>query len=335
MPKRLGHFALVLILAGCGGSRMSKLSAAKVIEGSTDFKAAKLVYLPRVIAIPVEAIVSSTATREGEALNIVQIASVDPVVAVLRARDRVTIEDFVSAVPGSIVLPKVDTMTKADSARADSAKADSAKKDSAKVANDTTLSDSEKAARIDSMTRKRKPPPPPPMSLNQPHTSPPPAPPLAQQWVHTLRVTPRAQLQGSELAVDDGDDNPESPRVAYAVTQPVGRTPGWTLSVGTREFVRVLEVASYAPTQADPPGDTQVDFLWRWKPTKSGAFFDTEGAEFQSLPREVQQAAQAGSVTLDASTIHWARATLARDGTSWKLTSVRWMFGDDKPHEPW
>ena len=54
-----------------------------------------------------------------------------------------------------------------------------------------------------------------------------------------------------------------------------------------------------------------------------------------SADRMQQQAAQAGSVTVDASTIHWARATLARDGTSWKLTSVKWMFGDDKPHEPW
>jgi len=97
----------------------------------------------------------------------------------------------------------------------------------------------------------------------------------------------------------------------------------------------VLEVGSYSPSQGDPPGEMQVDFLWRWKPTKSGAFFDPEGAEFQSLPHEVQQAAQTGSVTVDASTIHWARATLARDGTSWKLTSVKWTYGDDKPHQPW
>jgi hypothetical protein len=331
MPKRLGHFALVILLAGCGGPRMSKQSAAKLVEGSADFKAAKLVYLPRQVAIPAEAIASSSASREGEALNIIQIASIDPVVAILRARDRVSIEDFVSAVPGSITLPKADTMTKADSAKADSLKADSLKKDSTKTANDSTLSDAAKAAHFDSLKPKPKPRP---LSLNEPHTSPPPAPPLAQAWVHTLRVTPRPQLQSNELVADDGEDNPESPRVEYTTPQPVGRTPGWTLSVGTREFMRVLEVASYAPAVGDPPGDTQIDFLWRWKPTKSGAFFDTEGAEFQSLPREVQQAAQAGTVTVDQ-TIHWARATLARDGASWKLTSVRWQFGDDKPHEGW
>ena len=337
MRKPLGHFALLILLAGCGGSRVAKMNAAaKVIEGSADFKAAKLVYVPRQLAIPAEALGSSTATREGEALSITQIASVDPVVAILRARDRITIEDFVSAVPGSIVVPVKDTMTKADSAKADSAKADSVRKDSTKIANDTTLSDSAKEARIDSTKRRLKPPPPKPLNLNEPHTSPPPAPPLAQAWVHTLRVTPRAQLQGRELAPDDGDeDSPESPRAVYNTPQPVGRTPGWALSVGTREFVRVLEVASYSPSQADPPGEMQVDFLWRWKATKSGAFFDPEGAEFQSLPQEVQQAAQAGSVTVDVSTIHWARATLARDGTSWKLTSVKWMYGDDKPHQPW
>jgi hypothetical protein len=334
MPKRLGHFALVMLLAaGCGGPRISKLSAGKVIEGSPDFKAAKLVYLPRKVEIPAEAIPNSSATREGEALNIVQIASVDPVVAILRARDRVTIEDFVSAVEGSIVVP-TKTDPKADSARADSARADSLKRDSTKIANDTTLSDSARAVRLDSTKRAHKPPPKPPLSLNETHTSPPPAPPLAQAWVHTLRVTPRSQLQGSELAVDDGDDNPESPRTSYNTTQPIGRTPGWTLSVGAREFVRVLDVGSYSPALGDPPGQAQVDFLWRWKPTKSGAFFDTESAEFESLPHEVQQAAQSGAVTVDA-TIHWARATVARDGASWKVTSVKWAYGDDKPHEPW
>jgi len=334
MLKRLGHFALVTLVAACGGSRVAKMNAAaKAIQGSADFKAAKLVYVPRQISIPAEAIPGSAATREGEALTITQIASVDPVIAILRARDRVAIEDFVSAVPGSIVVP-IKTDPKADSAKADSARADSLKKDSTRIANDTTLSDSERAARMDSTKRAHKPPPKPPLSLNETHTSPPPAPPLAQAWVHTLRVTPRAQLQGSELAIDDGEDNPESPRTSYNTTQPIGRTPGWTLAVGAREFVRVLEVGSYKPSLGDPPGEAQVDFLWRWKATKSGVFFDTEGAEFESLPHEVQQAAQAGTVTVDP-TIHWARATLARDGASWKVTSVRWAYGDDKPHEPW
>jgi len=68
MRKPLGHFALLLLLAGCGGSRVAKMNAAaKVIEGSADFKAAKLVYVPRQIAIPAEARDSSAAQGRGEA----------------------------------------------------------------------------------------------------------------------------------------------------------------------------------------------------------------------------------------------------------------------------
>jgi hypothetical protein len=320
MRTRPGHFVLVFLFAACGGPRLSKQSAETVIEGSAEFKVGKLLYVPRVVAIPADGIVASTATREGEALNIIQIASVDPVVAILRARDRVTIEDFVSAVPGSIVQPpkpSADTTPKPDTTKAakDSTKS---RTDSTKAPNDSTR------------------PKPKPSSLkdNQPQTSPPPAPPLAQAWVHTLRVTPRAQLQTSELTPDDGEDNPEAPRVAYS-TQPIGRTPGWTLSVGARDFMRVLEIDAYTPAHGEPRADTRVDFLWRWRPTKPGAPFDTESAEFQSLPREVQQAALTGAITIDASTVHWARATLLRDGAAWKLTSVNWGYGDDKPHDRW
>jgi hypothetical protein len=155
-------------------------------------------------------------------------------------------------------------------------------------------------------------------------------PPLAQQWVHTLRVTPRAQLQQADLTPDDGDDNPEAPRVMYNA-RPVGRTPGWTLAVGSRELLRVLDVSSYTPAHGEPPGELYVEFVWHWRSTKTGAPFDTESAEYESLPHEVQQAAITGGVTMDA-TNHWSRATVARDGTSWKVTSVDWAYGDDKPH---
>jgi len=102
-PRNLLLLAVVIATA-CSGPRISKQKAAEILEASSAYKAPKLVYLPRVIAIPADGIVSSNATREGEALTITQIASVDPVVAVLRARDNVGIEDFVSAVPGSNML---------------------------------------------------------------------------------------------------------------------------------------------------------------------------------------------------------------------------------------
>ena len=320
IPSEARNLVLLVLLAACGGPRVSKQKAAAVIEASKTYKALRVVYVPRVLAIPADGIVSSNATRQGEALTIVQIASVDPVVAVLRARDRVGIEDFVSAVPGSNLLapPPVSHDTTAA--------------DTSKSPNDSTrsASDSSKAHEDSSKHHIAKPPP----RLNDPTTSPPPAPPLAQAWVHTLRVTPRPELESDELQPDDGDDNPESPRVNYN-TRPVGRTPGWTLAVGSREMIRILEIGRYSPNRGDPPGEARVDFLWHWRPTKPGAPFDTESAEYQSLPAEVQQTAIMGGVTLDTSNPQWSRAYLARDGAGWKVTSIDWNYGADKPHDRW
>lgn len=320
-------FLALVVATACGGPRIPKQKATAIIEASTAYKSPKLVYVPRVVAIPADGIASSTATREGEALTIIQIASVDPVVAVLRARDRVGIEDFVSALPGSNLLappkPKVDS-TVTDSAKSPN--------DSTRLANDSTRPRGDTTKVRDDSTRHHIAKPPP--RLNDPTTSPPPEPPLAQAWVHTLRVTPRPTLETDELSPDDGDDNPESPRVSYN-TRAVGRTPGWALAIGSREMIRILEIGAYTPTRGDPPGELRVDFLWHWRPTKPGAPFDAESAEYQSLPGEVQQAAIVGGVTLDTSTPHWSRAYLARDGTGWKVTSVDWSYGANRPHERW
>lgn len=314
--RRLAALALVT-LAGCGGPKISRKDAAGVVQTDADFKSAKRVYLPRYIDIPASGLGASAAGREGEALSIVQIASIDPVVAVLRARDQVTIEDFVRAVPGSEVFPsKPDSVAKPDSAPAmsplDSARAaDSLKRD-------TTPRDANKQQ----------------FKKEDQYTSPPPAPPFAQAWVHTLRVTPRPEISGSDLEPDDGEDSQDSPRSTYSGAQ-VSRTPGWAVIVGGREFLRVLDVSNYSPGAGQPKGDVQVDFLWRWKATAVGGPFDVEAAEFQSLPREVQQAALAGSITIDTSNPHWSRATLLRDATGWKVTNVDWTYGDDKPHKGW
>jgi hypothetical protein len=318
---------LALAATACGRSPLSNEKAVAAIEGAAEFKAGKVLYLPRVLAIPAEGLGNTTAGREGEALNIIQIASVDPVVAVLRARDRVSIEDFVSAVPGSIVIPVPKTDSGSDTT---AGKKDTTPKSPLDSARDARIADS--IAKTGGDTAKPKPKPKP-ISLNEPHTSPPPVAPFAQAWVHTLRMTPRPALQGTELTADDGDDNPEAPRAAYVTAKPVGRTPGWVLMVASRELIRMVQVSAYTPTRNEPAGDARVDFLWRWHPTRPGTLFDTESAEFQSLPGEVQQAALTGGITLDASTVHSARATLARDGAGWKVTSVNWMFGDDKPHD--
>src|SRR5439155_16243277 len=176
IPNRLAVVAaaFLLVLGGCGQASISKEHAAGVIQSSPGFKRAKVAYVSRVIAIPADGIEEGTkAIREGQALDLTQIAAIDPVIAVLRARDQIGIEEFVSPVPSSIVLPpKRDTLDSA--AKVDSVKRDSVKLDSARKVEQP----------LDSAVKK----PPKPVKLG-PTTSPPPVPPLAQIWVHTLRVT--------------------------------------------------------------------------------------------------------------------------------------------------
>ena len=306
--------SLLAILAACGGPKIARKDAAAVIQGDKQFKSSKYVYVPRTIAIPAEGLGMSAAAREGEALSVVQIASVDPVVAILRARGEVTIEDFVSPVPGSAAPPPVapapDTTTHKDSvkfvrdsAAAAAAKADTTKKDTATVEPKKDF-----------------------------YTSPPPVPPLAQAWVHTLRVTPHPQIRTADLNPDDGEAE-DAPRSFGAVD--AARTPGWVLTIGGRDFVRVLAVSDYVRAPGQPDADATVDFLWRWKASGVGTPFDVESAEFESLPREVQQAAIAGGVTIDTSNPHWSRATLLRDPAGWRVVSVDWTYGDGKPHDRW
>jgi len=318
--------ATLLALSACSHEKIPRTEASAVIQASTSFKSSKVVYVPRVVSIPAEEIGGSVSTREGEALTITEIASVDPVVGLLRARGQVSIEDFVSPVASSIVRPPNPDSVRADSIRKDStAKADSAKADTTKKANP----DSAKGNVGTPVTVT-----PPKPFLNNSQTSPPPQPPLARQWVHTIRVTPNQLPEMTDLSVDDGSDFEDSPRPDYT-GRPIGRIPGWTLAVAGREFIRVLEVADRVPARDGPAGDIVVDFLWRWRPTRAGALFDADGPEFQSLPRELQQAVQASSLTLDASTPQWSRATLARDTKGWRVTFIDWSYGAGKPHDPW
>lgn len=316
MHRTLRPFAGVLFLAACGGPSLSSTDAASALRTSSAFKSAKLAYLPRVIAIPADGLGPSAASREGEAVTLEQLAMVDPVVAVLRARAEVEIEDFVSAAPGAqAAIPRLKPPAPPDSVPA--AKKDSSRKDSTGGPSSADSAALRKAQR-DTTTY---------VALT-PQTSAPPAPSLTQAWTHTLRVTPAQKLENAQLAPDDGDDNADSPRPVYGGTS-VARTPGWTFAIGTRELLKIIDVSDRPRMRDSIPGDVLVEFSWRWRPTAAGALFDAESAEFQSLPRTVQEAAQRGDLRLDAGP-QWSRAMLARTPGGWRVTRVEWKYGEGR-----
>ena len=54
LGRRAGALAVAVALTACGGAKVSKKTAATIIEGSRDLKAGKLIYVPRQLTIPAE-----------------------------------------------------------------------------------------------------------------------------------------------------------------------------------------------------------------------------------------------------------------------------------------
>jgi hypothetical protein len=189
------------------------------------------------------------------------------------------------------------------------------------------------------------PPPPVPVqpdSGSQTDSGPPPPPPPApapirgpESWEHTLRITPLAVLSAA-LAPGEGDDGGDDPAEPPAARVPISRAPGWTLTLGTREFVRVLQV--HGPndhTVKVAAGEALVDFLWRWRPSPGAEPFDASSPEFQSLPPAVQRATAQQRVRIDSSQPLWSRAHLAKTPAGWSVFEVEWRYGEGRDLRQW
>ncbi|HKO15075.1 MAG TPA: hypothetical protein VJU87_02495 [Gemmatimonadaceae bacterium] len=287
---------LLLPLLSCGAS-LGKQRAGEVIRGSAAFTAPKFAHIPRVLSVHagggIPGSVGALPSRAGEMFGLDQMAGVDAAVAVLQARGRVQVEDFLNAVPSAA--PVVYT-----------------------------------------------PPPPPDSGAANDSTAPAAAAPVftppPSEWVHTLRITPRPQLDSALLSPDDGEDDggggADVPASAGMSVTSVGRTPGWKLAIGTREFGRVLAVyeANGDGVHVDPD-EAVVDFTWHWRLTAAGDAFDGQGPEFQSLPESVQRAAGARGLRLDTSQPQWSRATLRKLGKDWTVKTVDWSYGQGRTIE--
>lgn len=188
------------------------------------------------------------------------------------------------------------------------------------------------------------PPPPvaaPPDSSAQTDSGPPPtpAPPPApvrgpESWEHTLRITPLPVLS-TALSPDEGDDGDDA-AAPPATRIPISRAPGWTLTLGTREFVRVLQV--HGPndhTEKVPAGEALVDFFWRWRTAPGAEPFDASSPEFQSLPPTVQRATLDHHVRIDSSQPIWSRAHLKKTPNGWSVAEVDWRYGEGRDRKQW
>lgn len=307
-----GTLVLAMAAACDPASHIGKKRAADAILASPSFKAPKVAHVPRILSVQVGSAipgsVAATASHAGELFNLDQIATLDAAVAVLQARGRVQVEDFMNPVQQPMSPPVMQPEPLPPPPVADSAST-----------RDSSQGDA--AAQRDSAVRLAAALPPAPA-------------PVIEDWVHTLRITPRPQLETDLLSADDDDDAESTPTPANPSFSHLGRTPGWKLAIGTRELVKILDIrgAKDDGVQAEE-GEAVVDFLWRWRATPAGDAFDAQAPEFQSLPESVRRAAGASGLRMDTAQPQWSRATLRHTPSGWEVKAVDWKYGEGRTLE--
>ena len=314
--------ASAALLGACGrGGHLSKDQSATVVRSSALFKSRKYAGIPRVVSVTTGGTVvfdARATSTSGEMFGLEQLAKVDPVVAALRARGRVDVEEFVSPVPTERAAPEPPPLNPTAPLPTTTGTGTEAgtKTPPPAGANAQGATATTSAAAIQQAAP--QPPPPPVSTIGN------------KGWIHTFRITPTAKLDADALSMDDGDDDDstQAEPMIRSFGPAVLRTPGWKLAIGSREFIKVLDVFDSKDKNVDlAPGELAVDFEWRWRPSSVGDVFDTGSSEFQTLPDVVRQAVKAGGVTLDTAQPLWSRATLRRTPTGWVVKAIDWAYG--------
>lgn len=136
-------------------------------------------------------------------------------------------------------------------------------------------------------------------------------------YFHSLTVVPASGVS-PDLFVET-DEPPSGPPWSQ-----VKKTPGWRVTLGRREIIKVWQVIDSSSPMADKlsPGYVLASFDFHWIPTDIGKLFDQGSLAFDDLPRELQLATVSAG-DLDSRASYAARAWLTRDKSgSWRVTMI-------------
>jgi hypothetical protein len=103
--------------------------------------------------------------------------------------------------------------------------------------------------------------------------------------------------------------------------QKIRKTPGWRVTLGRRELIRVWQVNdATSPNERLSPGYVLARFDFHWIPTDIGKLFDQAALSFDDMPPNLQHASlQAGG--LDSHASYAGQAVLTRDKNGgWRVT---------------
>ncbi len=91
---------------------------------------------------------------------------------------------------------------------------------------------------------------------------------------------------------------------------------GWIVPLATREIVEVTLVRMIEADRA------QVEFIWKWVPTRVGRAFVTNGDTFKSLPPVLKKFAGAPGISMVDQPNGYGEARLALVDGKWQITKV-------------
>jgi hypothetical protein len=134
-------------------------------------------------------------------------------------------------------------------------------------------------------------------------------------YVHIISVAP-ASTASPELFVETNEPGQDP---AWNAAR---KTPGWRVTLGRRELVKVGQIIDSSSPVADKlsPGYVLAQLQFRWIPSEIGKLFDQGSLDFDNMPRDLQVASvYVGD--LDSRATYDGRAWLTRDKKGeWHVT---------------
>jgi len=134
-------------------------------------------------------------------------------------------------------------------------------------------------------------------------------------YLHIISISPSSSMSSDLFVESDGP-------VQDAMWGKARKTPGWHVTLGRREVLKVWQVIDSSSPMADKlsPGYVLASFDFHWIPTDIGKLFDQGSFSFDDLPRDLQ-VATVNAGDLDTRATYAGRAWLTRDKNgAWRVT---------------
>ena len=100
---------------------------------------------------------------------------------------------------------------------------------------------------------------------------------------------------------------------------------GWRVSIGERQFGRVIEMRQNPDRSPLGEGSTTFSFTWKWKPNEIGQSFDKRSPSFFKPDKAKNFPRSSFEVYVDDSqAVYWGLAEMHRVNDHWEINQLTW-----------